>query len=176
LLLLEREEDVIKRGVQPYAEIAGFALTNDGDHMTAPRPDGREAARAMSRALADAGVDPSEVDHVNAHGSSTPLNDPTESKAIRAVLGDQTDRILVSAIKGMMGHALGATGAVEAALCALGVRESLVVPTVNLEEPGDGCDLRYAPGVPTQLKQRVALSNSFGFGGLNAALVLKAAA
>lgn len=175
LLLLEREEDVIARGAQPYAEIAGYALTNDGDHMTAPRPDGREAARAIARALREASVDPSQVDHINAHGSSTPLNDPTESKAIRAVLGTEADRILVSAIKGMMGHALGATGAVEAALCALGIKNSVVVPTVNLEAPGDGCDLRYAPGVPTTLRQRAVISNSFGFGGLNAALVFKAA-
>jgi len=175
LLLLEREEDVVARGAVPYAEIAGFALTNDGDHMTAPRSDGREAARAMSRALQEAHVDPAEVDHVNAHGSSTPLNDPTESKAIRAVLGAGADRIPVSAIKGMMGHALGATGAVEAALCALGIRDQVVVPTVNLEAPGDGCDLSYAPAVQTKLRQRVVMSNSFGFGGLNAALVFKAA-
>ncbi|HLW38089.1 MAG TPA: beta-ketoacyl-[acyl-carrier-protein] synthase family protein [Candidatus Eremiobacteraceae bacterium] len=176
LLLLEREEDVIARGAVPYAEIAGFALTNDGDHMTAPRSDGREAARAMARALREADVDAGEIDHVNAHGSSTPLNDPTESKAIRAVLGTETDRVLVSAIKGMMGHALGATGAVEAALCALGIKDQIVVPTVNLEAPGDGCDLSYAPAVPTKLRQRAVLSNSFGFGGLNAALVFKAAA
>ncbi len=175
LLLLEREEDAIARGVTPYAELAGYALTNDGAHMTAPREDGREAMRAMALALREAGVQACEVDHVNAHGSSTPLNDPTESRAIRAVLGPQADRALVSAIKGMMGHALGATGAVEAALCAIGIKESLVVPLVNLETPGPDCDLNYAPAVPTTLRQRVVLSNSFGFGGLNAALVLRAA-
>jgi len=175
LLLLEREEDVVARGAVPYAEIAGYGLTNDGEHMTAPRPDGREATRAMTLALREAGAQPDEVDHVNAHGSSTPLNDSTESLAIRAALGAHADSVLISAIKGMMGHALGATGAVEVALCALGIKESTVVPLVNLETPGDGCDLSYAPSVPTPLKQHTVLSNSFGFGGLNAALVLRAA-
>lgn len=175
LLLLEREEDVVARGAVPYAEIAGYGLTNDGEHMTAPRADGREATRAMTLALREAGARPDEVDHVNAHGSSTPLNDSTESLAIRAALGAHADRVLISAIKGMMGHALGATGAVEVALCALGIKESTVVPLVNLETPGDGCDLSYAPSVPTPLKQQTVLSNSFGFGGLNAALVLRAA-
>jgi len=175
LLLLERERDVVARGATPYAEVAGFALTNDGDHMTAPRSDGREAARAMTLALREAGALPEEVDHVNAHGSSTPLNDPTESRAIRNALGERSDQIPVSAIKGMMGHALGATGAVEAALCALGIRESVVVPTVNLVSPGEGCDLHYAPPSPLHMRQRLVLSNSFGFGGLNAALAFRAA-
>ncbi|HXW51668.1 MAG TPA: beta-ketoacyl-[acyl-carrier-protein] synthase family protein [Candidatus Acidoferrales bacterium] len=175
LLLLEREEDVLARGVLPYAEIAGFGLTNDGQHMTAPRPDAREAARSMLAALKEAGADPSEVVHVNAHGSSTLLNDPTESKAIRAALGPRTDNVTVSAIKGMMGHALGATGAVEAALCAIGIRESTVMPLVNLEQPGEGCDLRYAPGTPLSMRQPLVLSNSFGFGGLNASIALRAA-
>ena len=175
LLLLEREEDVVARDATPYAEIAGFALTNDGQHMAAPREDGREAKRAMVLAMQDAGVAPADIDHINSHGSSTPLNDPTESRAIREVFSDDADRVIVSGIKGMIGHALGATGAVEAALCAIGLKESVVVPTVNLETPAEGCDLRYSPGVPTQRKQRAVLSNSFGFGGLNAALVLKAA-
>ncbi len=175
LLLLEREEDVIARDAVPYAEIAGYGLTNDGDHMTAPRSDGREATRAMTLALREAGAQPEEVDHVNAHGSSTPLNDPTESLAIRAALGERANHIPVSAIKGMMGHALGATGAVEAAVCAVGIRESTVVPTVNLDAPGDGCDLNYAPSAPSSLRQRLVLSNSFGFGGLNAALAFRAA-
>lgn len=175
LMLLEREEDVVARNATPYAEIAGYALTNDGAHMAAPRQDGREAKRAMSKAMADAGVTPADVDHVNAHGSSTPLNDPTESRAIRDVFGKDADRIIVSGIKGMMGHALGATGAVEVALCALGLREHFVVPTTNLETPAEGCDLRYSPTEPVPMKQKVVLSNSFGFGGLNAVLVLKAA-
>ena len=176
LLLLEREEDVVARGAVPYAEICGYALTNDGVHMTAPREDGREARRAMELAMREAGLEPAQVDHVNAHGSSTPLNDSTESRAIRQTFGDIADRIIVSGTKGMTGHALGATGAIEAALCALGIKESVVVPTVNLETPGAGCDLRYSPGVATPLRQQTVLSNSFGFGGLNAALVLRAAA
>lgn len=175
LLLLESEDDVVRRGVAPYAEIVGYALTNDGTSMVAPREDGREAARAMSLALRDGGVDPTEIDHVSAHGSSTPLNDGTESRAIRHALGDSADRIVVSGTKGMTGHALGATGAVEIALCSLGLRDSLVVPTVNLETPGDGCDLRYSPETPLALRQRAVMSNSFGFGGLNAAIVLRAA-
>ena len=174
LLLLEREEDVVARDATPYAEIAGFAMTNDGQHMAAPREDGREAKRAMVLAMQDAGVAPADIDHINSHGSSTPLNDPTESRAIRDVFGQDADRVMVSGIKGMIGHALGATGAVEAALCAIGLKERVVVPTVNLETPAQGCDLRYSPGVPTPLKQRAVLSNSFGFGGLNAALILKA--
>ncbi len=174
LLLLEREDDVLARGAVPYAEIAGYGLTNDADHMTAPRADAREAARAILTALREAGVAPASVDHLNAHGSATSLNDPTESKAIRAVFGSHADALLVSAIKGMMGHALGATGAVEAALCALGIRETTVVPLVNLKAPGPGCDLRYAPATPTPLRQRVVVSNSFGFGGINAALVFRA--
>jgi 3-oxoacyl-[acyl-carrier-protein] synthase II len=175
LLFIEREEDVVARGAVPYAEIAGYGLTNDGDHMTAPREDGREAARAITRALREAGVEPDAVDHINAHGSSTLLNDSTESRTIRLVFGAAADRIIVSGTKGMTGHALGATGAMEAGLCAMGIRESVVVPTINLETPGADCDLRYSPEVPTALKQSVVLSNSFGFGGLNAALVFKAA-
>ncbi len=175
LLLLEREEDVVARGAVPYAQIAGYGLTNDGDHMTAPRADGREAIRAMALALREATAQPDEVNHINAHGSSTPLNDSTESRAIRAVLGTHADHVLVSAVKGMMGHALGATGAVEVALCAIGIKESTVVPLVNLETPGVDCDLSYAPSVPTALRQQLVLSNSFGFGGLNAALALRAA-
>jgi len=175
LVLLEREEDVIARDATPYACISGYALTNDGQHMAAPREDGREAKRAMQLAMHDASVTPTDVDHINAHGSSTPLNDPTESRAIRDVFGGAADRIVVSGSKGMTGHALGATGAVEAALCALGLRDHMVVPTVNLETPAEGCDLRYSPGEPIALKQKVVLSNSFGFGGLNAALVFKAA-
>ncbi len=175
LLLLESEEDVVRRGAAPYAEIVGYALTNDGQNMVAPREDGREAARAMTLALRDGGVAPDEIDHVSAHGSSTPLNDATESRAIRQALGDAADRAIVSGTKGMTGHALGATGAVEIAMCAMGMRERVVVPTINLETPGQGCDLRYSPETPMGLKQRAVLSNSFGFGGLNAAIVLRAA-
>jgi len=175
LLLLECEEDVVRRGATPYAEIVGYALTNDGQNMVAPRTDGREAARAMTLALRDGGIEPDAVDHVSAHGSSTPLNDATESQAIRQALGAAADRLIVSGTKGMTGHALGATGAVEVALCALGIKEAIVVPTINLATPGDGCDLRYSPETPMPLKQRIVMSNSFGFGGLNAALVLRAA-
>jgi len=176
MLLLEREEDVVAREGRPIAEICGYSLTNDGSHMTAPRDDGREAARAMLLAMREAGIEPAHVDHINAHGSSTPLNDSTESRAIRRVFGEHADRVIVSGTKGMTGHALGATGSIEAALCALGIRDSLVVPTINLETPGADCDLRYSPGVPLPLRQEYVLSNSFGFGGLNASIVFKPAA
>ena len=175
LVLLESEEDVVMRGATPYAEIVGYALTNDGQSMVAPREDGREAARAMTLAMRDGGIRPDEIDHVSAHGSSTPLNDGTESRAIRSALGDAADRVVVSGTKGMTGHALGATGAVEVAMCALGMRDALVAPTINLETPGDGCDLRYSPETPMRLRQRIVMSNSFGFGGLNAAIVMRAA-
>lgn len=175
LLLLESEEDVVRRDATPYAEICGYSLTNDGSHMAHCREDGREAARAMVLAMREAGVTPADIDHVNAHGSSTPLNDPTESQAIRRVLGDHTERITVSGTKGMTGHALGATGAMEAGFVAMGLREQMVVPTINLETPAEGCDLTYSPDAGTALRQRVVLSNSFGFGGLNAALVFRAA-
>jgi len=176
VLLMEREEDVVARDAAPIAEICGYALTNDGSHMTAPRDDGREAARAMMLAMREAGIEPSNIDHINAHGSSTPLNDSTESRAIRKVFGEHADRVIVSGTKGMTGHALGATGSIEAALVALGIRDSVVVPTVNLELPGEGCDLRYSPGEPMAMRQQYVLSNSFGFGGLNASLVFKPAA
>jgi 3-oxoacyl-[acyl-carrier-protein] synthase II len=150
-------------------------VSNDAYHMTAPRPDGSQAARAMQRALDDAGVRPAEIDYVNAHGSSTPLNDVTETLAIKRVFGDGAYRLQVSGTKGYYGHALGASGAIEAAICALALRHDWLPPTVNLHMPDDACDLDYIPRAGRDARVEHILSNSFGFGGINAALVLRRA-
>lgn len=171
ILVLEEMERARARGARIYAELLGYGTTNDAHHMTAPRPDGSQAARAMRMALATAGVEPDQVDYVNAHGSSTSLNDSTESRVIRDVLGSHTDRVAVSGTKGYHGHALGATGAWEAAITALVLERGWIPPTLNLQDPGEGCDLPYVDGAGATRAVRVAISNSFGFGGVNAALV-----
>jgi 3-oxoacyl-[acyl-carrier-protein] synthase II len=174
ILVLEEMEHAERRGARVYAELLGYGTTSDAFHMTAPRPDGVQAARAMRVALETAGVNPSEVDYVNAHGSSTPLNDATESRVIREVLGEDADRVVVGGTKGYHGHALGATGALEAAVTVLALARGWVPPTLNLEEPGEGCDLPYVTGAGHTGTFRAAISNSFGFGGINAALVFGA--
>jgi 3-oxoacyl-[acyl-carrier-protein] synthase II len=175
VLVLEERDRALARGAPVYAEIVGYGITNDGHHMTAPRPDGSQAARAMRLALADGHVAPDEVDYVNAHGSSTPLNDPTETAAIRQVLGERADRIPVSGTKGYYGHALGASGAIEAAICALALQRGWLPPTVNLTAPDPACDLDYIPGHGRDQRAATLVSNSFGFGGINAALVMRSA-
>ncbi|MBI4520280.1 MAG: beta-ketoacyl-ACP synthase II [Gemmatimonadetes bacterium] len=172
VLVLEAEEHARSRGAQIYAELRGYGITNDAHHMTAPKPGGREAARAMAAALATAGMDPSEIDYINAHGSSTPLNDSTESVAIRQVFGPHGDRPLVSGTKPFHAHPLGASGAIEAAICALAIQRGWVPPTLNLDAPGEGCDLNHVAGCGRATKTRAALSNSFGFGGINASVVI----
>ena len=171
VLVLEERDRAIARGAPIYAEVLGYGTTNDGHHMTAPRPDGAQAARCMRQALADAELAPHEIGYVNAHGSSTPLNDPTETMAIRQVLGDHAYRIPVSGTKGYYGHALGASGAFEAAICALGLEREWLPPTINHDAPGDDCDLDYVPGTGRDARVDAILSNSFGFGGINASLV-----
>ncbi|HET9275542.1 MAG TPA: beta-ketoacyl-ACP synthase II [Gemmatimonadales bacterium] len=173
VLVLEERERALARGARPYAEVVGYGLTNDAHHMTAPRPDGSQAARAMRLALESGAVAGEAIDYVNAHGSSTPLNDPTESLAIRRVLGGHADRVLVSGTKGYYGHALGASGAFEAAICALAARRGWLPPSVNLFEPDPACDLDYVRGDGVAREPEYLLSNSFGFGGINAALVLR---
>ena len=173
VLVLEERSRALARGAPIYAELCGFGLTNDAHHMTAPRPDGRQAARAMRSALADAHVSPGEVGYINAHGSSTPLNDPTETSSIKQVFGDQAYRVPLSGTKGYYGHALGASGAIEAAICALAARRGWLPPTVNLEIPDPACDLPQVTGEGCDLAPEVLLSNSFGFGGINAALVFR---
>ncbi|HJS47262.1 MAG TPA: beta-ketoacyl-ACP synthase II [Gemmatimonadales bacterium] len=173
-LVLEERGRALARGAPVYAEVLGYGLTNDAHHMTAPRPDGSQAARAVRLALADAGVEPAAVGYVNAHGSSTPLNDPTENRAIRTVFGDHADRLQLSGTKGYYGHALGASGAIEAAICALAAARGWVPPTLNLAEPDPACDLPWLAGEGAAAHPGVLVSNSFGFGGVNAALVLAA--
>jgi len=175
VLVLEERQHALARGARIYAEIAGYGCTNDAYHMTAPRPDGRQAARAMRLALDDARVTPGEVGYINAHGSSTPLNDTTETAAIKQVFGDHAYRLTVSGTKGYYGHALGASGAIEAAICALAMEHRWLPPTINLERPDPACDLDCLPGDGRAAAPDVVLSNSFGFGGINASLVLRRA-
>jgi 3-oxoacyl-[acyl-carrier-protein] synthase II len=173
VLVLEERSRAIARGAPIYAELLGYGLTNDAHHMTAPLPDGSQAARSITLALSDAGVEPTDVAYVNAHGSSTPLNDPTETLAIKRVFGDHAYRIPVSSTKGYYGHALGASGAIEAAICALALRNQWVPPTVNLRTPDAACDLDYVPSAGRHAQLDVVVSNSFGFGGINAAIVMR---
>jgi 3-oxoacyl-[acyl-carrier-protein] synthase II len=173
VLVVERYDRAVARGARIYAEIVGYALTNDAYHMSAPKPDGREAARAVTLALADGNVEPAVVEYVNAHGSSTPLNDSTETVALRSAFGRHADRLVVSGTKGYYGHALGASGAIEAGICALGMDRGWLPPTVNLEEPDAACDLNYLANGGLFARPDCVVSNSFGFGGVNAALVLR---
>ena len=175
VLVLEEYDRAQARGAHIYAEVVGYGNSNDAHHMTAPRPDASQAARAMSMALRDGHVQPHEVTYVNAHGSSTPLNDPTETMAIRKVFGDHASKLQVSSTKGYYGHALGASGAFEVAIAALSLERGWLPPTLNLDEPGEGCDLDYIPKRGRAANVEYALSNSFGFGGINAAVVLKRA-
>ncbi len=174
VLVLESFEHAEARGAHIYAELLGYGTTSDGFHMTAPRPDGTQAAAAMSAALTAAGLAPEAIDYVNAHGSSTVLNDSTECRAIRIALGDQADRISVSGTKGMHGHALGATGAMETAICALALERGHLPGTANLVDLDPACDLDIIP--PGGRDQRVTtiLNNAFGFGGINASLAMRA--
>ena len=175
VLVLEERGRALARGAPVYLEIAGFGITNDAHHMTQPRPDGRQAARAMKQALDEAHIAPGEVGYINAHGSSTPLNDPTESSAIHQLFGEHARTVPVSGTKGYYGHALGASGAFEAAICALSSRDRWLPPTVNLEAQDPACDLALLRGMGCDADPEYLLSNSFGFGGINAALVFRRA-
>lgn len=175
ILVLEEMEHARARGASIYAELCGYGTTNDAFHMTAPRPDGRQAARAMRQAIDAAGISAEEIGYVNAHASSTPLNDSTESRVIREVLGDNADQVVVSGTKGYHAHCLGATGAIEAAVTALALRNRWIPPTLNLETRDPECDLPYSGGTGDERIVRYAISNSFGFGGINAALVFGSA-
>jgi 3-oxoacyl-[acyl-carrier-protein] synthase II len=172
VLVLEEMGRAKARGARIYAEVLGYGTSNDAHHMTAPRPDGTQAARAMRAAMHTGGVRLEEVDVINAHASSTPLNDSTESKVIRDVFGAHADALRVSGTKGYTAHCLGATGAIEAAISALSIQRGWVPPTLNLQTPGDGCDLDYVTGEGAEMPVRRVVSNSFGFGGINAALAL----
>ncbi len=172
VLVLEELEHARGRGARVYAEVLGYGNTNDAHHMTAPRPDGAQATRAMEIALASGGVSTDQVDYVSAHGSSTPLNDSTETRAIKSALGARALEIPVSATKPYSGHALGASGAIEVGITCLAISEAWLPPTLNHDTPEEACDLDYLAGTGRSQRVDVAVSNSFGFGGINAAIVL----
>lgn len=171
MVVVEELEHARRRGATVYAEITGFGMSGDAYHMTAPPEDGEGAARCMQIALRDAGIAPDAVQYINAHGTSTPLGDRAESDAIKTVFGDHAYRLAVSSTKSMTGHLLGAAGSTEAIFTVLAMRDGLAPPTINLENPGEGCDLDYVPNTAREMQIDVALSNSFGFGGTNGTLV-----
>ncbi len=170
MLVLEELGHAVRRNAPIYGEILGYGTTNDAYHMTAPLPSGQQAGRAMRLALDEADLQPEQIGYVNAHGSSTPLNDGTETKAIKRTLGEAAYRVPVSGTKAMHGHSLGAAGAIEAAICMLALRDEYLPPTLNLEAPDPECDLDYIPHTGREAKVDYILSNSFGFGGINATL------
>ena len=172
-VVLEELEHARARGANILAEVAGFGMSDDAHHITAPPEDGRGAAKAMRNALRDAGMEPHDVDYINAHGTSTTVGDVAEVAAIQSVFGDSAREVAVSSTKSMTGHLLGAAGAVEAIYCALSIRDGLLPPTINLDDPDEGCDLDFVPHRARQADVSVALSNSFGFGGTNGTLILK---
>ncbi|MBX9928685.1 MAG: beta-ketoacyl-ACP synthase II [Gemmatimonadaceae bacterium] len=175
VLVLEEYARAVARGAPIIAELLGMGSTNDAHHMTAPLPDGAQAARAMQLALTDARVAPHEIGYISAHGSSTPLNDPSETLSLHRVFGAHARALAISGTKGYHGHALGASGAFEIAITALALRERWLPPTVNLEHPDAACDLDFLPGTGRAVAVEHALSNSFGFGGINASVVLRRA-
>ncbi len=173
MLVIEELEHARARGAKIYAEIAGYGMSSDAFHITQPSENGDGAVRVMTNAIKDAGVEPRDVDYINAHGTSTFYNDKLETMAIKRVFGDSAYSIPVSSTKSMMGHLLGAAGGVEAGISALALRDQIMPPTANYEKPDPECDLDYVPNVSRRRSMRYALSNSFGFGGTNAALLMK---
>ena len=175
MLVLESQESVEGRGVKPLAELVGYGATSDAHHITEPGPEGQSAAKAMKLALESAGVGPEEIDYINAHGTSTPLNDRQETRAIKTALGEEAYRVPISSTKSMTGHLLGAGGALEAAVCIMAMQNGMVPPTINLEHPDPDCDLDYTPCTARPHSIRYAMSNSFGFGGHNSVLIFGSA-
>jgi len=173
VIVVEELEHAMQRGATIYGEIAGFGMSGDAHHMTAPPADGEGASRCMNIALRDAGMNPDEVDYINAHGTSTPLGDRAESDAIKTSFGEHASRLAISSTKSMTGHLLGAAGGAEAIFSLLAMRDGIAPPTINLDHPGDGCDLDYVPNTAREMPIKVAMSNSFGFGGTNGTLVFK---
>ena len=173
ILVLEEYERAKARGARIYCELAGFGATSDAFHMTAPSENGEGPARCMAAAFNDAGINPDQVQYLNAHGTSTPLGDLAETLAIKRALGDHAYKTMVSSTKSMTGHLLGAAGGVEAIFSVLALHHGVIPPTINLENPGDGCDLDYVPNVAREAKVDVVVSNGFGFGGTNGTLVFK---
>jgi 3-oxoacyl-[acyl-carrier-protein] synthase II len=175
ILILEDREQALKRGAKIYAEVIGYAANGDAYHMTAPSPEGEGAARCMRLALKDAGITPTDVDYINAHGTSTEYNDANETTAIKAVFGEQAAKLAVSSTKSMTGHLLGAAGAVEGVYSTLAIHHGMIPPTINYENPDPACDLDYVPNKARKVDVKVALSNSFGFGGTNGCVIFRSA-
>lgn len=173
ILILEELESAIKRNAKIYAEIVGYGMTSDAYHITTPVENGEGAARAMQMAINDAGIEPEKIDYINAHGTSTYYNDLYETMAIKSVFGENAKNVSISSTKSMTGHLLGASGAIEAIVCSLAIKDNFVPPTINLENPGEGMDLDYTPNKGKERTINYALSNSLGFGGHNATIVLK---
>ncbi len=171
IVVLEELEHAKRRGAKIYAELKGFGMSGDAYHMTAPPEDGEGASRCMAIALRDAGINPDQIDYINAHGTSTPLGDRAESDAIKTTFGDHAKKLMVSSTKSMTGHLLGAAGGFEAIVSILAIRDGIAPPTINLDHPGEGCDLDYVPHTARDAKIDIALSNSFGFGGTNGTLI-----
>ncbi|MEQ8207561.1 MAG: beta-ketoacyl-ACP synthase II, partial [Woeseia sp.] len=175
-LVLEEYETAKARGARIYAELIGFGMSGDAFHITSPPADGEGARKCMAAALNDAGIQPADVDYLNAHGTSTPVGDVGETIAIKRAFGDAAKSLAVSSTKSCTGHLLGAAGAVEAIFSILAIRDQVIPPTINLDNPGEGCDLDYVPHTARDSKVRIAVSNSFGFGGTNGSLVFRAPA
>jgi 3-oxoacyl-[acyl-carrier-protein] synthase II len=173
IIILESLEHALERGAHIYAEMAGYGMSGDGYHMTSPPPDGEGAARCMQAALDDAGIEAGQIDYINAHGTSTPLNDLYETRAIKTVFGEAAYKVAISSTKSMTGHLLGGSGGIETVFTALAIHRGILPPTMNFENPGEECDLDYVPNVARPAEVTYAMSNSFGFGGTNASLILK---
>ena len=173
VLVIERLEHALKRGATPIVEISGYGVTSDASHITQPAPFGEGGARAMRQAIAGAGLKPEDVDYINAHGTSTPINDKAETDAVKSVFGEDAHKVAISSSKSMTGHLLGAAGAIEAAICALAIERGCIPPTINLNNPDPECDLDYTPHNARMTKVEVAMTNSLGFGGHNTSLLLQ---
>jgi 3-oxoacyl-[acyl-carrier-protein] synthase II len=172
-LILEDYEHAVNRGAKIHGEIVGVGLTGDAHHITAPAPEGEGAFRSMREAIKDAGIAKEEIDYINAHGTSTELNDLNETKAIKNLFGEHSYKLVIDSTKSMTGHLLGAAGGIEAIATILAIENSLVPPTINLTNPDPECDLNYSPLKPTKKEIKYAISNTFGFGGHNASLLFK---
>jgi 3-oxoacyl-[acyl-carrier-protein] synthase II len=173
IVVLENADHARRRGARVYAELVGYGMTADAYHMTAPDPEGDGAVRAMTAAVRDAGLRPEDIGYVNAHGTSTPYNDKTETLAIKRTFGDHAHRLAVSSTKSMIGHLLGAAGGVEAVVTVLALRHGVLPPTINYDTPDPECDLDYVPNVARKVQVEAAISNGFGFGGTNATLAFR---
>ena len=173
IIVMEEYEAAKKRGAKIYAEVVGYGLTGDAYHLTAPAPGGEGAARCMRMAIKNAGINPEDVNYINAHGTSTPMNDLYETMAIKTVFGSHAKQVMVSSTKSMTGHALGAAGGIEAVFTLMAMDKGVVPPTINYNEPDPECDLDYVPNTARDARIQYAMSNNFGFGGTNATILFK---